>query len=319
MLHPRFSLRRALLCAAGALLLAGSAADARPVRGTVLLRRLDAPARTMVTDASGAWLATFTDGARTVTLAGPERIFAEPAHTRATVMHGVWVRLLPAPFDGRVDEAWLAAARADTTPDLLAAGMQYVHGAPRLRDAAGRRLAGDAHYGPADRDGRLGEGADFNDFVGVRWRHPDGTDPAEAAQRGSLDCSGFVRMVFGYRGGVPMARRAGGADALPRRAHQMEEAAPGIMLAAREGVPPAAVEVLAPGDLVFFDVSADDGPRTDHVGIYLGVDSDGRRRFLSSRKRADGPTMGDTGGRSVLDPVDGRGLYALGFRAVRRL
>lgn len=309
-------------CALGAALLLAAAGAARPLPGEpppLRVTRMDAPARAVVTDAAGAWVATFTDGARTVALAGPERTFAEPAHTAATVTHGVWVRLLPAPFEGRVDQAWLAAARADTAPDLLAVALQYVHGAPRRRDPSGRRLAGDAHYGPVRRDGGRDEGSDFNDYLGRRWRHPDGVDRPEWAQRGSLDCSGFVRMVFGYRGGLPMARAAGGPQALPRRAHQMADAAPGLVLAADTAAPPAPLHALAPGDLVFFDAAADDGARIDHVGIYLGVDSGGRRRFLSSRKGADGPTMGDTGGRSLLDAVDGRGLYARAFRAARRL
>lgn len=57
-------------------------------------------------------------------------------------------------------------------------------------------------------------------------------------------------------------------------------------------------------------------PGLDHGGIYLGLDDDGHRRFVSSRSTADGPTMGDTGGTSLLD--DG-GYYARGFRAVKRL
>jgi hypothetical protein len=59
------------------------------------------PPRTIVTDAGGTWVATFTDGARTVALAGPARTFA-----------------------CAVDTAWLDVARADTGPDLLAIGMQ---------------------------------------------------------------------------------------------------------------------------------------------------------------------------------------------------
>ena len=73
---------------------------------------------------------------------------------------------------------------------------------------------------------------------------------------------------------------------------------------------------LAPADLVFFDADRDDGPKIDHVGIYVGRDARGHRRFISSRKQADGPTMGDIGGRSILD---GDGLYARAFRATRRL
>jgi cell wall-associated NlpC family hydrolase len=73
---------------------------------------------------------------------------------------------------------------------------------------------------------------------------------------------------------------------------------------------------LQPGDLVFFDASSDDGTAIDHVGVYLGLDGGGRHRFVSSRKSADGPTMGDLRGASVLD---GSGFYARAFRSTRRL
>ena len=42
----------------------------------------------------------------------------------------------------------------------------------------------------------------------------------------------------------------------------------------------------------------------------------GHHRFLSSRGKADGPTLGDLGGTSLLD--DG-GHYSRGFRTARRL
>ena len=52
------------------------------------------------------------------------------------------------------------------------------------------------------------------------------------------------------------------------------------------------------------------------VGIYLGLDSAGHPRFISSRKVANGPTMGDRGGASLLT---GDGLYASAFREAKRL
>jgi cell wall-associated NlpC family hydrolase len=70
------------------------------------------------------------------------------------------------------------------------------------------------------------------------------------------------------------------------------------------------------GDLVFFDADESDGTRIDHVGIYLGLDAGDHYRFISSRKGANGPTLGDYKGKSILD---GTGLYARSFRAVRRL
>jgi cell wall-associated NlpC family hydrolase len=74
-------------------------------------------------------------------------------------------------------------------------------------------------------------------------------------------------------------------------------------------------DALQPGDLVFFEVegSVDE---LDHAGIYLGIDSDGRHRFMSSRERANGPTFGDLGGTSLLDD---NGMYSKAWRAARRL
>lgn len=174
--------------AAGSFRVVGS-----PASSYKFTRRSD-PARTVVSDATGRWLATFTDGARTATLAGPERTFAEPNDT-ARVTHGIWVRVLPDPFAGQVDEPWLAAALADGSPDVLQTAMQYIAGAPALWDAAGLKIAGDADYGPLQADGTRQEGADFNDYLGISWTYGGVTDTPEPAQLGSLDCSGFVRMV----------------------------------------------------------------------------------------------------------------------------
>lgn len=272
------------------------------------------PDRVLLYDAEGAWVATFTVGARTVTLAGPIRTFAEPA-AEDDVTHGTWVRLLPRPFDGTIDEAWLRAARRTDVPDLLATAMEYLGGAPDQHDAAGLRFAGDADYGPLQADGSRQEGADFNDYLGLAWTYADGVDRPEPHQRGSLDCSGFVRMVFGYRHGHPLARTPDGYG-LPRRAVQQQAGAPGVILHPDAGTQLTDFSRLAPGDLVFFDVATDDGDAIDHVGIYLGRDAAGHPRFVSSRKTINGPTMGDVGGRSRLD---GAGLYARNFRAAHRL
>lgn len=70
------------------------------------------------------------------------------------------------------------------------------------------------------------------------------------------------------------------------------------------------------GDLVFFDADESEGTQIDHVGMYLGLDSENHYRFISSRKEANGPTLCDHRGKSNLD---GTGLYARSFRAVRRL
>lgn len=271
------------------------------------------PARTVVTDANGTWLATFTEGARTVALAGPARTFAE-----ATAAHPVasttWVRLLAAPFAGAVDTAWLDAALTDTSPDMLAIAMQYIVGAPSLYNTAGLRIAGDAHYGALQADGTRREGSDFNDYLGVAWSYGTSTDKPEADELGSLDCSGFTRMVWGYRGGIPLILSPNGV-ALPRRAYQQHTSAPGV-LTIDSTVQVTDFSRLQPGDLVFFDADAGDGTQVDHVGTYLGPDTGGHHRFISSRKGANGPTLGDTNGKSLLD---GTGLYARAFRAARRL
>ena len=67
---------------------------------------------------------------------------------------------------------------------------------------------------------------------------------------------------------------------------------------------------------MFFDADTKDGPQIDHVGMYLGRDVDRRYRFISSRKQRNGPTLGDYHGASLLD---GTGLYARSFCAVRRI
>lgn len=283
-----------------------------PASPTYVFERRAAPARTVVTR-GGAWVATFTDGARTVTLAGPERTLAEPG-VAASVTTSTWVRVLAAPFTGTVDQKWLATQAASTAPDVFAQALQYVAGAPDLL-AGPLRVAGDAHYGPLDPEGKAIEGSDFNDYLGIPWTYGGKQDKPEADQVGSLDCSGYVRMLWGYRNHVPMAQDPDGSG-LPRRAHQMLSGAPGVVIRANTGSQVKTFADLAPGDLVFFDAATDDGTQVDHVGIYLGIDSTGHQRFVSSRKTADGPTLGDLGGSSRLD---GTGHYATAYRAARRL
>jgi cell wall-associated NlpC family hydrolase len=217
------------------------------------------------------------------------------------------VRLLPTPFSGVVDDAvrrWLVAARADTSPDELGIAFQYVKGASAMW-TEGVRIAGDAGY-------RLG--ADFNDYLGIAWQYGDRRDAPESRAAGSLDCSGYVRLVLGYRLGLPMSLDPA-PGMLPRRATDQLTAGPGTLVIANAGVQVTQFDQLRPGDLVFFDASSDDGTTIDHDGIYVGVDTNGDRRFISSRQGADGPTMGDEKGPST---VNGSGYWALAFRAVRR-
>lgn len=270
--------------------------------------------RVQVLDADGV-VATFTVGARTVNVRGTSRVLAEPSTTTATVTSKTRVRLLPQPFSGTVNRDWLTAALADTSPDLVELATQYLPGAPEVRDARGALLSSDASYGPLQADGTRQEGSDFNDYLGVAWTYGATTDAPEANQYAALDCSGYVRMVFGYRAGMKLTLDPDGVG-LPRRAVQMAASAPGVVTVPNAGTQPTSTSTLLPGDLVFFDASTDDGTAIDHVGMYLGTDSTGAARFVSSRKTADGPTLGDLGGRSTLT---GTGYWAAAWRSARRL
>lgn len=97
---------------------------------------------------------------------------------------------------------------------------------------------------------------------------------------------------------------------LPRRAVQQFASAPGVVTIPNTGRQVTSLARVKAGDLVFFDAS-DDGKDIDHMGMFTGVDSGGRHRFLSSRKTINGPTIGDEAGRSTLN---GTGLYASAFR-----
>jgi cell wall-associated NlpC family hydrolase len=292
-------------------------ADAAPASRTFCPQRALDPPRTVVERPCGTARAVLTDGARTVVIDGPERLFGEPSAANA-VRTRSWVRLLPAPFSGSLDatlERSLEAALADQGPDVLEVAMQYLEGAPPvLKD--GLQIAGDASYGPLSDLGTRTEGADFNDYLGLRWTYPDGAaDQAKPERLHSLDCSGYIRMIWGYRNGVPLAP-ALSATALSRRAVQMDASTFGVTIIANGEVAGAALERLQPGDLVFFDADPLDGPAIDHVGTALGRDEAGHPRFISSRKSPDGPTLGDLHGASLLD---GPGLYARAFRSARRL
>jgi hypothetical protein len=275
----------------------------------------------------GSWAATLTLGASTVTLAGPQRTFAE-ATTPHSVSHSTWVRILPTPFAGAIDLQWIddaLAANNAGVPDILALAMQYTHGAPPILND-NMQIAGEAAYGPT-KDGKRQEGSDFNDYLGLTWNYAEGlTDFPEKRQFRCLDCSGFIRMIWGYRGSMagfgyadaiplclgPSAERS----AIPRRAHEIYESSPGVIVIENAGAGVDDHSLLGIGDLVFFDADQEDGPRLDHVGMYLGPDDGDNRRFISSRKTRNGPTLGDVAGVSILN---GTGLYARSFRSARRL
>lgn len=308
------------------------------------LSRLTDPDRTVVSDGRGTVLATFTDGARTVVLTGPNRTFAEPGSTSAAVHTTSWVRLAPVPWrPGGEAEAWfqpwLSAALANAGSDVLSVAAEYLAGAPPASNPQGVRFAGDARHpaqpaqaaaqppqvspapglasgpAPADQAKAPDRDADFTDYLGVPWTFPDRVDPPPApGTAGAVDSAGFVRLVYGYRLGYPLLGRNAPGPGLPRRAFAMADVGPGVVITPNQGTPPSVHNRLQPGDLVFFDLNPRRG--MDHVGIYVGLDDAGRHRFVSSRVGADGPTVGNVGGASV---IDGKGYYARTYRVARRL
>ena len=299
---------------------------------TYTFEELTNPDRIRVTT-NGAWVATFTIGCYTVTLAGPSRTFSETFQTGAatqtvTVSHSTWVRAAPGPVSMEIDKRWLSRALAANqagTPDALAIAMQYLDGAAPIF-LGDLQIAGSASYGPLLPNGKRDEGSDFNDYLGLPWLYPaDVPDKAEATQHRCLDCSGYLRMVWGYRhhlpdagypDQIPLSRRPHDNTTLPRRSFEIYEGATGIILIENVGTRPTNLAILDAGDLVFFDADDEDGSRLDHVGMYLGTDLSGAPRFISSRKTVNGPTFGDVGGPSTLT---GTGKYARRFRAARRV
>lgn len=298
------------------------AAPATSSSAEFTFERQASPDRTVVKQ-GGTVVATLTDGARTAVLEGPSRTFAEPETTRATVTTNAWVRLLPQEWTAGAENAawfktWFNSMRGSTEPDVFAVAFEYTPGAPIKKDASGHVIAGDAQFGPMLADGvtRL-DGTDYVDYLGVPQKFPDLKAPKQPdpARLGMLDCSGFIRMVTGYRLGYPLLGTNNLGKGLPRRAWAILDNGPGVQLIANTGQVPANLDMLQPGDFLFFEVDSRD-PKLDHMGMYLGVDSQGERRFVSSRMRANGPTMGDTGGASTIGV---RGLYSGGLRGARRI
>ncbi|MDO0930354.1 hypothetical protein QQY66_01050 [Streptomyces sp. DG2A-72] len=292
--------------------------------------RLGNPDRTVVRDADGSIVATFTDGARTAVLTGPSRTFSEPRTTTATVTTDAWVRVLPSEWRQGGEKSpwfkgWFLKALGNTSPDVFAVAFQYSSaGAPDKHDSAGLRYAGTAHFGPRNPGvgssldfGYHDEQSDFYDYLGIPWTFPDGSrvEP-EKARYGDVDCSGFQRLVWGYRMGIPMHNTNTAGVGLPRRAYAIAAYGPGKLLIPNKGQQPTDLGVLQPGDLVFFAIIKNEPNVIDHCGTYLGLDNGGRPRFYSSRSAANGPTMGDLAGHALLDGTD---FYAHGFRAARRL
>lgn len=313
---------------------ADGASDAPATVGRVTYLRLTHPARTVVRDKDGDVVATFTDGTRTAVLTGPSRTFAEPRTTRATVVTDSWVRLLPRAWTRGAEQQkwftnWFHKYLGSTAEDVFAVALQYGDGAKPAKNALGQRFRGDSQFGPVDVVNQRKEQSDFYDYLGTSFKFKDGRrETPEKNKYGALDCSGFVRMVYGYRSGYLLnsTDQSTGAG-LPRTANGIATGKPGlpILPLVKTGntknplfyyARPSTIDALQPGDLLFFELDKRTGTRLDHMAIYLGLDTDGHARFISSRKEANGPTLGDLGGDSRLD---GQGFYAKWLRSAKRI
>lgn len=293
--------------------------------------RLQSPARTVLRGEAGAVLATFTDDARTATLTGPSRTFTEPTTTKSRVITEDWVRLMPEPWHKGAEREqwfkdWFKEFFGSKEDDLFAIAFQYVDQAPLKKDSEGISYAGDADFGPINPEGTPGndyrlEESDFYDYLGIPYTFRNGTTMQPEAMRArSMDCSGFIRTVFGYRGRFPLMATDKLGDGLPRTANGMARSKLGSDVIELKGVGaesrPKSIDVLQPGDLVFFKLDERTKDRIDHVGIFMGHDTDGHKIFVSSREEVNGPTIGDKGGTSRLD---GNGYYASTLRSAKRV
>ncbi|MER6072198.1 NlpC/P60 family protein [Streptomyces sp. NPDC001817] len=290
--------------------------------------RLNNPARSVLRDGKGAVIATFTDGARTATLKGPTRTFAEPANTTTKVVTDDWVRLMPETWTRGSEKQqwfkdWFKQYYGSEEDDVFAFAFQYVVGAPAKKDDQGIQYAGHATYGPLKADGvDRYEQTDFYDYLGIPYTFRDGvTQYPQKDRLGAVDCSGYLRLVYGYRARYPLMSDNDHGDGLPRTADGMARGKEGVDIIKLQGpspwyTRPQNIDVLQPGDLLFFKMDHRTGNHMDHSAIYLGPDTEGHKVFISSRKEQNGPTIGDQGGVSRLD---GNGFYAGLFRTAKRL
>jgi cell wall-associated NlpC family hydrolase len=308
--------------------------DKSTLSGPYVYTRHTGPDRTVVRTESGTQVAVFTDGARTVCFTGPSRTFAEPTSTTSTITLDSWVRLAPKRWsEGAQDGSWFHSWFQDQVgsgePDLFGVYSQYSAGAPDKVNSQGVRYAGAAKFGVltsaegyqnplGDRDDR----ADFYDYLGVEYDFPDGTGKPHSVWYGDLDCSGLVRILYGYRMGYPMLLGDGSSsntDTLPRHSWSIAANGPGPWLfgqGATTRPTSADLAMLQAGDLLFFAEGSDKG-EVDHCGIYFGADQYGRARFISCRMGSNGPTFGDDLGMSVVGA--GTGIYSVDFRGARRI
>ncbi|MFE7134721.1 C40 family peptidase [Streptomyces sp. NPDC057638] len=299
--------------------------------GTLTWERLKNPDRSVLRGDKGKVLATFTDDARTATLKGPSRTFSEPANTPKRIVTEDWVRLMPEPWrKGAEKEKWFkdwykefAGSQED---DIFAFGFQYIQDAPTKKDDEGIAYAGDAEFGPLNPNGSVGndlreELSDFYDYLEIPYTFRDGrTIQPEDKRARAVDCSGFMRLMLGYRARYPLASSDNAGGGLPRTANGMARSDLGADVIPLKGVSvadrPKNIDVLQPGDLVFFKLDGRTKERLDHMGIYIGHSTDGDMMFLSSREEVNGPTIGDQAGESRLN---GNGYYPGAFRSAKRL
>jgi hypothetical protein len=329
--------RRVLLAAAGAAVLAGAGctsedrnspppqpSPSHPEPLKVLQQRYHVdqaqdPPRTLLRS-DDALVATLTHGARTVVVRGRQRTFTERATTEASVRTRDWVHIAERAFAGELTDSWasyLLGLIGTDTHDVLATSLQYLAGTPELRDANGVRYAGDAGFGFLNTD-EIRDGADFYDFLGVPWRFPDHDKIRRPSTRWKrqLDCSGYLRIVYGYRHGITLYHGNGAVDGLPRSAWAMADHAPSVVIAstARSDRAPKDLSRLQPGDAVFFALHDERPGDISHSGICLGPDGEDRIRFVSSRGTINGPSFGDVAGDGVIDD----GYFGLRLRRAIR-
>ncbi|WP_256104985.1 C40 family peptidase [Streptomyces sp. ODS05-4] len=311
---------------------AGSGGGKGQEKGEEGWSRLANPARSVLRGADGRVKAVLTDGARTATLTGPARTLTEATASAPKISTTDWVRLMPEEWkEGAEKEKWFqdwyAENKDSKEDDVFAASFQYTAGAPAKKDPQGVVYAGDANFGPLNTTGAEGgdlrlEQSDFYDFLGTPYPFRDGTvGQPEAMRAKAIDCSGFVRMVMGYRMRYPlMSSDKSSGDGLPRTANGMARSKRGVDVLPLKGIAakdrPTAIDQLQPGDLVFFKFDQRTGERLDHSGIVVGYDTQGHLVFISSREEINGPTIANIGGTSRLD---GNGFYAKGLRSAKRL
>lgn len=216
-----------------------------PATGRQTWERLNDPARSVLRDAKGAVIATFTDGARAATLKGASRTFTEPANTSTKVITDDWVRLMPEPWTKGAQNQqwykdWFKQYYGSEEDDIFAIAFQYVQGAPLKKDAAGVPYRGDAVFGPYKANGvdRL-EQNDFYDYLGIPYTFRNGTTmPPRKERYRALDCSGFMRMVWGYRARYPLMATDKSGDGLPRSANGMARSKVGVDIIKLRGPAP---------------------------------------------------------------------------------